>query len=929
MEKRHLIKSGIAKIPIVILISLILISLVSAVDFRQIYNPFTRQPDYYRSSNFSGYNLTADYFFGSGEYLININTSGLIKKERDPIWQGNSSWIISNASINYSINTYEMWNTKWSAMNHSTFNKTYEDHTNLINEHIDWTNATDNFKTSGMINVTYLNNKGSIIYTRSDGDLMLTPAGNFIGIYKDIDWIGFGVGESTAKYMFFSWRNALERGEFGTSGYNYPMMFNNILYLDEDDRVGIKTNSPVTELDVNGNVTADYYYGIFTGNVTGNMNWTSLQNYPVACPGTGAITQLGDSVTCSDLWVNVAGDNMTGNLNVSGNVTADYFFGSGANLFDVNTSGFVTTESDPIWQGNSSWIISNASINYSLKTYNLWDERWTSTFNSTYQSYQDTNATTACSSGEVLLGNGSCMDSILYYDDTDTDTWWDIVVGFLYNNSGSLDIDTNVLNATIDDRLIPDTNASTICSSEQVLLGNTSCMSSDLYYDDTTIPDTNVSTFCSTSEVLLGNGTCTDSDLFFDETTITESDPIWQGNSSWIISNASINYSINSYNMWNTIWSEMNHSTFNKTYDDFRNKINETYNSSYQTHINLVNEHIDWTDASDNFLTTGDANFNGNIKIGSNQINDIAGTLYIQYGKAGTIDFQAGLVTITTAGNVDVGGDLTIADGKDIFWSQAGQIGRWDDWHRIVFNPANRMDFYEWGDFNFYNAGSEIETVKINSGGLIVTGNLDVTEDLTIQDDLHVIDKVCIGINCDTSDQTGDVYINSSAAIIYINSPDEYGGSMSGIRLDTGEPGSKIKWIISNENAYSNALLFREVSQNADRLTINTSGDFNFQGGNLYNYERMEYLNTSGDANVEGTTYLGWERVEQTTGTSAVGYANCPSGTKILGGGCDQYDLTQRSLQKSYPYNDTAWHCQYSGSVTTLNAYAICGRVDN
>lgn len=41
--------------------------------------------------------------------------------------------------------------------------------------------------------------------------------------------------------------------------------------------------------------------------------WTNLQDYPAACPA-GAITALNDSVTCTDAWVDVAGDTMTGDL---------------------------------------------------------------------------------------------------------------------------------------------------------------------------------------------------------------------------------------------------------------------------------------------------------------------------------------------------------------------------------------------------------------------------------------------------------------------------------------------------------------------------------------------------------------------------------------------------------------------------------------
>jgi len=53
-----------------------------------------------------------------------------------------------------------------------------------------------------------------------------------------------------------------------------------------------------------------------------NLNWSSLKNYPSACPGASAITTLGDSVTCTDSWINAAGDNMTGPLHMTGqNIT--------------------------------------------------------------------------------------------------------------------------------------------------------------------------------------------------------------------------------------------------------------------------------------------------------------------------------------------------------------------------------------------------------------------------------------------------------------------------------------------------------------------------------------------------------------------------------------------------------------------------------
>lgn len=58
--------------------------------------------------------------------------------------------------------------------------------------------------------------------------------------------------------------------------------------------------------DVN-NITANN----IIGTISGAIDWTNLQNYPTACPGSSAITQLDDSVTCSDLWVDITGDDVT------------------------------------------------------------------------------------------------------------------------------------------------------------------------------------------------------------------------------------------------------------------------------------------------------------------------------------------------------------------------------------------------------------------------------------------------------------------------------------------------------------------------------------------------------------------------------------------------------------------------------------------
>ncbi len=86
------------------------------------------------------------------------------------------------------------------------------------------------------------------------------------------------------------------------------------------------------DIDNVNNITANN----FLGNVSGNMDWSNLQNYPSACPGSSAVTTLGDSATCSDLWVDVAGDTMTGALHISNvlNITGNFTINN--SVFFVN-----------------------------------------------------------------------------------------------------------------------------------------------------------------------------------------------------------------------------------------------------------------------------------------------------------------------------------------------------------------------------------------------------------------------------------------------------------------------------------------------------------------------------------------------------------------------------------------------------------------
>ena len=108
------------------------------------------------------------------------------------------------------------------------------------------------------------------------------------------------------------------------------------------------------------NITANNFIGAVVGSVD-SLNWTKLQNYPVACPGSGAITQLDDSVTCSDLWFNLAG-----NETISGNMTF-----SGAEILNASSIESLDWTNVTITTGQiSDYTEANLNVNSS----DYWDD---------------------------------------------------------------------------------------------------------------------------------------------------------------------------------------------------------------------------------------------------------------------------------------------------------------------------------------------------------------------------------------------------------------------------------------------------------------------------------------------------------------------------------------------------------------------------
>ncbi len=182
------------------------------------------------------------------------------------------------------------------------------------------------------------------------------------------------------------------------------------------------------------NVTLDYarfYLSVnlstndlyVAGEVIANINWTMLQNYPVACP-SGAITQLGDSVTCSEPWLNITGVvNLTGNLTGLDYVTANFFVGDGSRLGNHSTYNASYA---------NDYLERNATTNLNMSDKNITNvadlyvdtihggspinfaDSINLTFNGTTRNITNANSITA----SYLLGEGSGLTNLTAFNES-------------------------------------------------------------------------------------------------------------------------------------------------------------------------------------------------------------------------------------------------------------------------------------------------------------------------------------------------------------------------------------------------------------------------------------------------------------------------------------------------------------------------------
>ena len=252
-------------------------------------------------------------------------------------------------------------------------------------------------------------------------------------------------------------------------------------------------------------------YGYITGYTETDPYWTGNQSnyYNKSVVDSNITAGLEGQDECSEISGCVVGaitsytetdPYWTGNYtNGYNNTEWDEAYGWG----NHSDAGYLTsyTESDPLWSENESLIYKKTdTYNQTEIDNNLTDQDECSEITGcvvgAITSYTDTN----CS-----LDN-SCTN-ITYNSDTDawdknnTDDFISILnfTGTLTNgklcryNSSITGIDCDYTDQTGEGGT-SDTNASTECNGEEVLLGNSSCLNSTVFFDDT---DTDTDTNCS------------------------------------------------------------------------------------------------------------------------------------------------------------------------------------------------------------------------------------------------------------------------------------------------------------------------------------------------------------------------------------------------------------------------------------------------
>jgi len=371
--------------------------------------------------------------------------------EIDPYWSGNSTLVPYLASANTFTNN-NMFNGNLSAGSGALF----------VN-----------------------NNTGRVGIGTSSPAAKLDVSGNISSndyIYSNY---GFAMGTNYANPEFRFYESGTEMGRMRWDGTNNLIGFRvgtsgaDEVVIDTSGFVGIGTTTPQNTLNVigDGNFTGTIYQNEFQvldtryshlSNFTDDILWTNTFN---ATGDTRWLTSgdITDKVSWTDLWTQVYNETEVNAINTS---MENFVLNTNTTMKNyVDTRGYLTDESDPLWSGN--WtnvaftnidevfdedlnITGNVTIGSGTSNLEIYYSGTTNIFDTFTNNAEFTDNLTAdylFGTEDVCIEGGNCLSDAGTGDITAvTTSSTPYLSGGSSSGTVNLDFDDSLLNATIDAR---------------------------------------------------------------------------------------------------------------------------------------------------------------------------------------------------------------------------------------------------------------------------------------------------------------------------------------------------------------------------------------------------------------------------------------------------------------------------------------------
>ena len=544
--------------------------------------------------------------------------------------------------------------------------------------------------------------------------------------------------------------------------------------------------------------------GDITGAISLLLNETYLNLTITAIASASGSDNSSWNQTYADTLFIAVGDEANLNVNSSDywdnvNLYNETQMNNNAGTLDIDESWFATLwntilgtkDTDDLTEGsanlydNSTWNETHANTKYALIGAGADNSSWNQTYaDSLYLPHTiDTSASVDCATTEVLLGNGSCYNSTLFYDNTDTDTLGDVgacnneqVVKYNTTSAGWECEDVSAAGAGDIDAVNTDGN---------YLTGGQSTGTVDLLFNETLMNNTNDLRYA-----LLNYGddwNKTYADTLYADIGVTG------GNASWNETYATTLYADISITGDNSSW--------NKTYADTQYadiSVVDTNETSFVTNLST-------TDCSNGYLVIG-VQANGTVlcsadttgaggKLGGSPYlyNDSASIFVNETYLNETIDDRDADTTYTAGGNLTLTGTEFILNGTE--------ITSWLDgiYQAIGTYLTSAVEVLTSGDnYIELNASSGSVEITLNETYLNATINLLATGDNESWNETYA-DTIYAPVNY------GDDWNETYADTLYV---DINGDNMTGDLNNTG-------------NITANDFIIPEMTGNNGAFTIN------------------------------------------------------------------------------------------------------------